>query len=249
MARQKGFIKLTGKIGDVSMYKTKNGYLAREKGGIEADRIKNDPAFVRTRENNQEFGISASAGKLLRDSIRPLMQNASDSLVVSRLTKIMTQIKVLDTTSPRGKRSVGTGIADPQAKTLLKGFNFNKEAILGSILYNQRTLDTATGIITIPDLVPTNDVAAPAGATHIAIRGAWAKVDFATFEANMQETNTVNLPLDATSTDVVLTPAAVPTGTGTDLFFLMVEFFQEVNGNQYSLKNGAYNALSIIDAL
>ena len=49
MARQKGIIKLEGTIGDVSFYKSKDGYLAREKGGVDADRIKNDPAFQRTR--------------------------------------------------------------------------------------------------------------------------------------------------------------------------------------------------------
>ena len=49
MARQKGIIKFTGKIGDLSFYKSKDGFLALEKGGVEADRIKNDPAFARTR--------------------------------------------------------------------------------------------------------------------------------------------------------------------------------------------------------
>jgi len=77
--------------------------------------------------------------------------------------------------------------------------------------------------------------------------GAWAKVDFATGEADVQETNAINLPIDATPTNVVLTPAAAAAGTGTDLFLLMIEFFQEVNGNQYTLKNGAYNALSVVE--
>ena len=36
MARQKGIIKLKGTIGDITFYKTKDGYLAREKGGIDA---------------------------------------------------------------------------------------------------------------------------------------------------------------------------------------------------------------------
>lgn len=45
MARQKGIIKLDGTIGDITFYKSKDGYLAREKGGVPADRIANDPAF------------------------------------------------------------------------------------------------------------------------------------------------------------------------------------------------------------
>lgn len=247
MARQKGLIKLSGKIGDLSFYKTKDGFLAREKGGVEASRIKNDPAFARTRENGAEFGSSASSGKLLRDSIRTMMQNASDSKVVARLTKLMTQIKNLDGTSARGERNVGVGIAVPQAKALLKGFNFNDKAVLGSILYNPYSVNVATGEITLNGLVPINDVSPTPGATHITLRGAWAKVDFATGETDVQETNAINLPIDATSTNAVLTPTSAPTGAGTDIYLLMIEFFQEVNGNQYVLKNGAYNALSIVE--
>src|ERR1700741_4319842 len=131
MARQKGIIKLQGKIGDISFYKTQDGHLAREKGGVDAARIANDPAFVRTRENGAEFGSSASSGKVLRDALRTMLMSASDNRVVSRLMKLMTDIKNLDATSARGERSVGTAIALPAAKALLKGFNFNKRAILG----------------------------------------------------------------------------------------------------------------------
>jgi hypothetical protein len=56
MARQKGIIKLKGTIGDITFNKTQDGHLAREKGGVDASRIKNDPAFQRTRENGSEFG-------------------------------------------------------------------------------------------------------------------------------------------------------------------------------------------------
>jgi hypothetical protein len=176
-----------------------------------------------------------------------MMQNASDPRVVSRLTKLMTQIKNLDGTSARGERNVGVGIALPTAKALLKGFNFNNKAILGSILYNPYDVNVATGEITLTDLVPINDISATPGATHVTLRGAWAKVDFATGETDVQETNAINLPIDATPTNVVLTPASAAAGTGTDLFLLMIEFFQEVNGNQYTLKNGAYNALSVVE--
>lgn len=249
MARQKGIIKLTGKVGDLSFYKSKDGYLAREKGGVEADRIKNDPAFERTRENGAEFGSSASSGKLLRDAIRTMMQNASDGRVTSRLTKVMTQIKNLDGSSARGQRTVGVGIATPEAKALLKGFDFNNKAILGSILFNPYSVDPATGVVTLNGLVPINELNAPSGATHMTLRSAWAKVDFATGDSDVQESNVENLPIDGTSTDVILTPAATPSGSGTDLYLLMIEFFQEVNGVQYTLKNGAYNALSIIEVL
>ena len=63
MARQRSIIKLDGTIGGITFYKSKDGYLAREKGGIPAERIRNDPAFQRTRENGAEFGRAGKAGK------------------------------------------------------------------------------------------------------------------------------------------------------------------------------------------
>ena len=36
--------------------KVQDGLLARAKGGVSEDRIQNDPAFQRTRENGEEFG-------------------------------------------------------------------------------------------------------------------------------------------------------------------------------------------------
>ena len=247
MAKQTGIIKLKGKIGDLSFYKSKDGHLAREKGGVDGDRIANDPAFIRTRENGAEFGSAATSGKLMRDALRPMIMRAGDGRVTSRLTKVMTTIKNLDATSARGQRNVGVAIALPAAKELLKGFNFNIRSILGSVLYKPFAVDVATGAITIQGLVPINEIAAPAGATHMTIRSAWAKLDFVQGVKSVEISNEYNGLIDATSVDVTLTPTQAPTGTGTDVYLLMIEFFQEVNGNQYSLNNGQYNALSIVE--
>ena len=106
MARQKGIIKLKGTIGDITFYKTQDGHLAREKGGIDASRIKNDPAFQRTRENGAEFGRAGKAGKTLRTALRPLLIYSSDSKMVSRLTQQMVKVIQADMTSVRGLRNV-----------------------------------------------------------------------------------------------------------------------------------------------
>lgn len=249
MARQKGIIKLKGKIGDISFYKSQDGHLAREKGGVDAQRIATDPAFVRTRENGAEFGSSASSGKTLRTALFAMLQTASDNRVVSRLTKIMTDIKNLDATSARGLRNVGVAIALPTAKALLKNVNFNKRAILGSILFKPYTVNTGTGVITINGLQPVNHINFPAGATHVTIKGAWLKMNFATGVYDLQSSNAVNLAINAVSTNVVLTPAAVPAGGPTNLFLLQLEFYQLINGVQYSLKNGAHNSLAIVDVV
>lgn len=247
MAKLKGILKIEGTLQEMTFYKTQDGNLVKTKSGVSGDRIANDPAFARTRENGSEFGSSATAGKLLRDAVRNMVATASDNRVTSRVTQIMTQIKNLDTTSLRGDRTVDVGIATAEGKALLKGFNFNDKAIIGAILYKPYAVNTTTGVISIADLVPVNDIAAPSGTTHVSLKGAFAIVDFEAGTSDVGYTNITNLPIDGTSTAVTLTPASVPAGTGTKLYLLQMEFFQEVNTVQYSLNNGAYNALAIIE--
>lgn len=247
MARQSGLIKLKGTLDNVNFYKTKDGNLARMKTSVDAKRIANDPAFERTRENGKEFGSSAGSGKLLRDAVRPMAMNASDGRVTARMTKIMTAIKNLDTQNDRGKRVVAIGIQDPAGVATLKGFDFNKSALLGAILYKPYTVDTVSGEIVIANLVPQLDIAWPLGATHIQLSAGYAGVDFATNEKELQVSNEVNLPIDTTASTVTLTPAGAPAVATTKLFLLKIEFFQEVNGVQYTLKNGAYNALKVVE--
>jgi hypothetical protein len=61
--KTKSIIKLEGTIGDITFFKSKDGYIAREKSSISKERIQNDPAFQRTRENGAEFGRAGKAGK------------------------------------------------------------------------------------------------------------------------------------------------------------------------------------------
>jgi hypothetical protein len=246
MARQSGLIKIKGTLDNVSFYKTKDGHLARMKTSVDGTRIASDPAFARTRENNSEFGTSASAGKLLRDAVRPLALNASDGRVTSRMTQLMAKVKNLDTTNNRGERNVAIGIADPSAPGLLKGFEFNKVAKLSSILYTTYTVDSATGIINFTNLNPIQDIVAPAGATHVTFSGGFAGVDFSIGDRELFKTNQENYLIDGTLQTFDLIPTGVPTMPNT-LIILKMEFFQEVNGVQYSLKNGAYNALQIVN--
>jgi len=247
MAKLGGILKIEGTLDNMTFYKTKDGHLVRTKGGVSKERIQNDPAFVRTRENGSEFGAAASSGKLLRLSVRNLLMKAKDSRVASRLTQTMTKIKNLDSTSPRGERIVSIGLATVEGKELLKGFNFNNQAIIGSILFAPISVDAATGEITLTDLNPTNDIAYPSGATHVSLTSAFAKIDFDTGENSIEISPAVNLPIENTTATQTLVPPAVPTGTGNDFMLILIEFFQEVNGNQYSLKNGSFNVLSIVE--
>ena len=247
MAKLKGLLKIEGTLDNLTFYKTQDGHLVRTKGGVSGDRIANDPVFVRTRENGAEFGAAAESGKLLRNTVRTLMLNAADNRVTSRITKIMTQIKDYDAQSARGERNVGIGILDPNAVQMLKGFDFNKRSVIGAVLYAPFSVNQSSGDIVFNSFTPINDLAYPAGATHVTLRNAFAIIDFAAGTSDITFSQPTNLLIDGTNTAAYLQTAGSPSGNGTRIFLMMLEFFQEVNGVQYSLKNGAYNVLSIVD--
>lgn len=246
MARQKGIIKLKGTIGDITFYKTQDGHLAREKGGIDANRIANDPAFQRTRENGSEFGRAGKAGKILRTALRPLLLNSADSRMVSRLTQAMVKVIQADTVSERGLRNVIDGEAE-----LLFGFEFNIRGKLGTSLFAPftATIDRVAGTLDadLASFIPSNMIAAPSGTTHFKMISGGAEVDFEAETFVVATSETAIFPWDGTATAAINLSNAVTANSTKPLFLALgIEFYQEVNGQMYPLKNGAYNPLSIV---
>ena len=247
MAQQKGILPLRGTIGNITFYKSKDGYLAREKGGIDAARIATDPAFQRTRENGAEFGRAGKAGKVLRNAVRGLLQNASDSKMVGRLTREMMKVIQADATNPRGLRNVIDGEAE-----LLLDFDFNIGGKLTATLYAPftSTINRVTGVLSadIPSFVPANMLAAPTGATHYRIHSAGVEIDFEQNNYVVETGLGAALPLDTEASQPTVLTHQLPANSTHPLFLLLgLDFLQEVNGTMYPLKNGSFNALSIVN--
>lgn len=246
MARQKGILKLEGTIGDITFYKSQDGFLARGKGGVDGNRIANDAAFQRTRENGSEFGTAGKAGKVLRNSLRVLLQNASDNRMVSRLTQKMVEVIQADATSTRGQRNVIDGEAE-----LLEGFEFNINGKLNNTFFAPYTanIDRVLGTlnVSIPSFVPLNMIAAPGGTTHYKIITSGVEVDFEN-ESFVSDTKASTiLPWDDAATTALGLNNLVTAASTKPLFLAVgVEFFQDVNGTKYPLKNGAFNALALV---
>ena len=246
MARQKGIIKFKGTIGDITFYKTQDGYLVREKGGIDSKRIATDPAFQRTRENCSEFGRAGKAGKVLRTALRASLLNSADSRMVGRLSQAMIKVIQADTTSERGQRNVIDGEAE-----LLTGFEFNIGGKLGTSLFAPfvRMIDRSSGDISVSleSFVPTNMIVAPTGTTHYKIISAGAAIDFELGSFVESHSETDILPWNAEPTVAINQVNTVTPASTTPLFLALgIEFYQSVNGTMYPLKNGAYNPLALV---
>lgn len=247
MARQNGLIKLMGTIGNITFYKTKDGFLAKEKTFVSADRIAADPKFRRTRENMAEFGNACFSGKTLRHSFNTILKDTKDGKIVARLTKAMMQVLKSDTVNKRGKRAVSSGDL-----SLLKGFEFNANGVLNTTMYAPYTvnINRATGImhLHVPSFVPASSVVVPPGATHFKLAAGVAAIDFTTQTFESAITQSAALPCDLTATAAVTLSNTVKAGSSLPLFVALgIQFYQEVNGDQYPLTDKSFNALSVVE--
>lgn len=246
MAKQMGIIPLTGSIGNITFLQTKDGFQARQKSAVNSNRIATDPAFQRTRENGFEFGRACSAGKLLRNALRTVLVKTTDKRSVGRLTRELMKVIQADVTNARGQRKVIDGDAE-----LLTGFEFNENGKLASTFSASyaASINRVTGElkVDIPAFVPSNVITAPGGATHFKIVCGGIAIDFENKSYTVDNSSSGMLPWSEAATPVINLLAQVPANSVHPLFLALgIEFYQQVNGTHYPLKNGAFNALSLV---
>ena len=182
----------------------------------------------------------------MRNAIRILLQNAKDKRVVSRLTKDLLAIIKTDTTNDRGLRTLTEGDFN-----LLLGFEFNLNGKLGTTLFTPfvNAFDRVSGDATldIAPFSPTLRIAAPSGTTHFKVVMGAAELDFENESSVSENDETAILPYTSADTAAIALTASLTTNSTVDVVQVLgIEFYQEVNGQMYELKNGAYNALSVV---
>lgn len=231
-------VKLKGTIDDLSFYKSQDGFMARMKGAISAERLKTDPKFDQTRRAMSEFGIAGTAGKLFRATWNNELGKASDNRVASRMTRAMVAILKTDPASDFGSRRVENGDL-----TKLRGFEFNNTVRFSAAVKAPFTasVNRATGQVTINLLshLPKRDIAAPENATHYSIFAAAGLIDFALGETTVVRQTSASIPWNATPTAASIIQLSLPASSPLPIFVLLgVEYVNLINGKEYPLSKG-----------
>lgn len=247
MAKQMGIFPMTGNIDNITFFKNKDGFQARKKGGIDRERILNDPKFIRIREHMAEFGNSVKAASLIKQALLKAVNGSVDSRSLNRLSALLVAITRKDQVHPRGKRNF-----EHAALASLKGFDFNANASLSTVLKMQVTSDinqeTGECKVTIPEYVAEEQILYNADATHYRFRLVAAAINFSTGEYEMQTTVSAYLPMGTLSETAAqeLTVTLQPESPNPIFLALTVEFVQETEqGTLYPLKNGTLNPCRI----
>ena len=258
MSKQMGLIKLKGNIGGISFYKSGGEDLARMANGPSKERIQNDSTFQRTRENNAEFGGSATAAKAMRMALVTALQGKGDPRLPARLTKIFKEVNNKGT-GTRGQRSIPLS----GNRLMLEGFDFDERVSFSGIFNAPFTVAPNAGrnqcVITVPNFLPKDYVKAPAGATYFRLVAALGVVsDYVynvvtgKYEPSDPALNMLGVvaysamtalnaaaPVTFTLTSVLPgTPAPTMTATVSVIQCLGIEFYQRLGTVDYMLSQG-----------
>ncbi|HAZ24248.1 MAG TPA: hypothetical protein DEQ87_10955 [Algoriphagus sp.] len=245
MARQSSFLKLEGTIGDITFYKGRTGFKARQKGGVSKDRILKDPKFRRTRENLQEFARAANAAKFLKDAFRGIALKSSDGSLHNRLYSIATKVIYSDTLSNRGERRFELGNIQ-----LMKGFQFSNQSTIENTLFKQPQIsdepDSVT--VTIQAMVPATYLRSLVNTTHYRISLIRASINFVDGTYSEESVNSGEIPISMNEQEELALTLPKPSIPDTHHFFAMaLEYLQVLeNGSKYDLYDLTQNPATIL---
>ncbi len=103
--------------------------------------------------------------------------------------------------------------------------------------------------IGIANFNPATNLSIPQGATHASFSVAVSNVDFELENYGTTYSTKENFALVDGVLDLTLTPTEMPGGSGSTFFYFLIEFFQELNGVQYPLKNNSHNVLYLMEVV
>jgi hypothetical protein len=165
MGQQKGLVKLEGKIGDLSFYRSGGKDLVRLPGGADKAKIMSDPKFARVRENMSEFAGCAKVVKAFRDGAAGVMSVFQGRYMTSKLMSVLKEV-CNNGAGKRGQRDFEI----VNNALLFEGFNFNPKKVIGTIFSAPFTFSANVGrnvtTLKVPDFNTANYINAPMGATH-----------------------------------------------------------------------------------
>ncbi len=251
MAKYKSLFEVRGDVGDAGFRRVNGQLILGRTSSLDKERIRTDPAFKRTRENQKEFGAAAKAGKSLRMGLARVMKRFGDSRVTSRITRVFREM-LKGGPGLRGQRTIEV----INQKSKLVGLNLHASDTFSSVCSLPINLtvnvDRNTVTMNIPVFSADDYVIAPGGATHFKIVLAIAAVSDWEYDPAEQKYlpvspdinglgavgSTAEIGVLDTTPSVINLMASLPNspllGLTEGLVALVgIEFFQEINGQLY----------------
>ena len=246
MAQQKGIIPLVGTIGGINFYYLNGKPIARRAGGgFNSKAIKTKASMHRVRENASEFGHCSKVNKMFRHSLMPFYAGHRFTFFHSRLMRLFTNLKDLDTHNARGRRRVARGVATAMGKTLLQNFVYTPDCSVRQVLPFDFNIESADDRVILSDF-SVRDVKFVSGATHVELLYGVLQFNFDALTYELHLAPKVLIDRNFGGDTLSFIPSGTPSDEGTSLYVFGLRFYQAVDGALYVLNAAHSVGLSVL---
>jgi len=205
-----------------------DGHVVKEKTGFTTEALLNDPKYVKSRENANEFGPVSQLSKAIRMLLQEGLPISNKLEVINSLTTIMRKVMCCDSISQRGNRCLKNGFASPGGKSLFTGYDFNPSGLLRNTFKGNYRFNARKRQLVFDAFKTSTAFVFPEGADAVGFRlgalrfdfgsstGCYALTDLAFYGLNSRKTKKLKLRIDN-----------FPEGEGNIFFLLELAFFVE----------------------
>lgn len=162
MAKVTGIPLFVGTMHGMSIYKSKLGYIARQKGGPSRQQVKHSKQFENSRRASAEFGEASRYAGKLRRAVWPILFPMRSQSLNGRLTARFRQVLLADPVHGKGERKVLSGNLG-----LLRDFEFGEDYRVTEQLRGLPKVSIADGITL--DFTGLGKVKPLAGAQYVQV--------------------------------------------------------------------------------
>jgi hypothetical protein len=236
MAKNHGPIQLSGTIGELTFYRTRNGFFVRQKSSSPGKSLESS---ARQQAQRAAFGDAMRAANTVRHHLLPFIGMCKSSDMRLRLNRLLLQAAHLYKITPREECN-GSGLV----LSLLQGFEFNNTTSLFTALHAsiESSFDRDTGLasVSVGAFVAEAVLKYMAGVTHMRISIAAAAINFTTREAQKQFLDGDYLPVGQQPAGALTLSVSLPPNLADPVLLLLkLQYFQEVNGDMQERYNAS----------
>ena len=217
-------------------YPLGDDHIMREISGFTTEGMKDDPKYVKSRENASEFGAVTGLCKALRMALLEGLPKSNNLQVVNGLTIIMRKVMCCDTIAQRGNRCLKNGFASPGGKSLFTGYDFNPSGLLRNTFKGNYRFDAPKRQLVFDSFVTSEAFVFPEGADAVGLRLGAMRFDFGSSAGFYTLTDLALYGFDSRITESLqLGLEDFPDGEGVVFYLLEVAFFVENAGTFISI--------------
>lgn len=214
-------------------YKSKGNdfHTVKEKTGFTTEALLNDPKYVKSRENSNEFGAVSQLCKAIRVMLNEGLPKSKNLEVTNGLNTIMQKVMCCDTIAPKGNRCLKNGFASSGGKSLFTGYDFNPSGLLRNTFKGNYRFNARKRQLIFDAFKTSTAFVFPEGADAVGLRLGALRFDFGSSTGFYALTDLAFYGLNSRSTKKMkFTINDFPEGEGNVFFLLEVAFFVENEG-------------------